>query len=133
MAIRDEQLLLSSAQVVTTTADSTNTIDTELTTLVPGESWLNVRVAVAMAGGTSIQVLLQDSANNSSFATILSGPVVLTATGIVGYWLLSVQLPRTTRRYLKLNYTIVGTMDTGAAVSAWIGVHPEVLAANVLT
>jgi hypothetical protein len=135
MSAQDRTNQFSDGQALTTTADSTDNVDFgagidhlgNATTLDLGESarhsWLNVTVVTAFAGGTSVQIALQDSADDSSFAAtnpVIATPAVAAATLVAGYVVMRLPLPPDLRRYLKLVYTIVGTFTAGA-VDAWIG------------
>lgn len=80
---------------------------------------LLVEVTVAFAGGTSLQVNLQSSPDNSTFTTAVSGPVVAEANLIVGTYLLAVDWPRPAPglalpRYWRLQYVTVGTHTAGS-------------------
>jgi len=125
----DALCVLSNAQAPTTgTTASTNVMDFEVANPDQGPGnplWIRCMVEALFANGTSIQAVLQDSADNSSWATILSGPLVLTAAAIAGKRLLETPLPSKHRRYLRLAYIIDGTMNAGS-INASIG--PEVQA-----
>lgn len=118
MSYVDNNLVMSDAQVLTTTAVSTKSIDTQtaLRNLGAGEEIdLVVACGGTFAGGTSLAVALQDSADNSSFADVVIGPAVVLASLTAGTELLRITLPRTLRRYIALNYVIVGTMSGGGS------------------
>lgn len=133
----DRTMYLSIAQVLTTTAASTDVYDAvAFRDLGNGDdptldclSW----VAVTMAGGTSAQVQFQGSTDNSTYYTIIEGPAVVLASLTAGQRLLDVPVPRmlqaqppgaaplqATPRYYRFNYVIVGTMSGGSAVSSMI-------------
>jgi hypothetical protein len=115
----DALLRLSNAQAVTTTAVSTNVIDTKGGDIGAGRPlYLVVQVVEDFADGTSLTVALQDSADNSSFAAVVSGPAILTADLTVGKKVV-LGVPPGTRRYLRANYTVSGTMTAGK-VTAYI-------------
>lgn len=121
----DNDLVLSNAQAVTATADSTNTLDlgalvddrgTALTNFgsKDGKISLQVGIGTTFAGGTSIAFKLQDSADDSTFAdTELETDAIVTATLVAGYEAINVPLPQNLRRYIKMVYTVVGTMTAG--------------------
>ena len=75
-------------------------------------------VTVALAGGTSIQAQLIESANaNLSSPTVLaSGPVVPLASAIAGAELLDVPIPGTAKRYLGMQFVLLGTFTGAGAV-----------------
>lgn len=104
----------------TGTVTSTNSVDMGT---ADGDELNPPRVAVHIEGGTSasntgtVQVVLQDSADNSSFATILTGKVsVGNATDFNPY---AFFVPPKHRRYLRLQYIIAtnnysaGTLHAG--------------------
>jgi hypothetical protein len=76
-------------------------------------------LTTALAGGTSVQAQLIESANaNLSSPTVLaSGPVITTANGVAGAEILDVPIPGTTKRYLGTQYIIVGAMSAGAVTA----------------
>lgn len=101
---------------MTTTAASTNAIDIGLATPNIGDGTpkrVEVIVNTTFAGGTSIKATLEESADDSTYTTLLDSPVVLTAAALKGKKLLSVPLPTQHKRYLRINYTVVGTMTAG--------------------
>jgi hypothetical protein len=79
---------------------------------------MHVAVTVALAGGTSIQAQLIESANaNLSSPTVLaSGAVVPLASATAGAELLDVPIPGTTKRYLGLQFVTLGTFTGSGAV-----------------
>jgi hypothetical protein len=78
---------------------------------------VRVDVNTAYTGGTSIKAIFQDSADDSSFATILEGPVVLIAAAIAGKNLLNATLPPIHRQYTRIGYVNVGANGAGKADS----------------
>lgn len=122
----DGLLQFSSAQALTTTAVSTNVIDL----LNPRDMGLGedptldvvAQVGATFTGGTSIQVVLQGSVDNSTFTDMVSGPVVAVANAVQGAQLANFPMPtlapgQALPRYLRLNYVIVGTMGAGNVTS----------------
>lgn len=79
-------------------------------------------VIVALAGGTSIQAQLIQSANAnlSSPDVLVSGPVVALANATAGAELLDVPVPGTTKRYLGLQFVLLGTFTGAGAVQGGI-------------
>ena len=78
-------------------------------------------------GGTSLQISVAGSTDNSTFTVMASGPVIAEANLIAGTHLCDIDLPRIAGalmdrpgasqalpRYLRLNYTSVGTHGAGA-------------------
>jgi hypothetical protein len=139
--IIDAKWLLSNAQAITTSAASETTIDTGAGgAIFPGGSavaspdagqgtglFLNCIVAVALATGTSLVVSLQHDTVTGfgSAVSILSTPAIVTASlNAAGIVVCSFALPRGLNRFLRAYYTIVGTYDTGSALTTWIGMAP---------
>jgi len=113
----------SDEQAITTTAVSTNVVDLELVNPNLGEGtplFARVRVTADFADGTSLKVSLQDSADNSTFADLASTAAIATATLVQGYNFVKLAIPDEHRRYVRLNYTVSGTMTAGK-VTAWVG------------
>lgn len=88
---------------------------------------LSVTVTTAFSGGTSLQVAIQGSVDNSTFTTMASGPVLAEANLIVGTHVFDLDWPRIAGalvdkpgggqalpRYIRLQYTSVGTHGAGA-------------------
>lgn len=119
MAILDKQLEFSDAQAVTATAASTNVIDLDTAAPNIGSSgtpiYAEVRVNTTCTSGGSatIDAVLQDSADNSSFATLVAPAQVAVAAATAGVVIMRVPLPAKHRRYLRINYTI-GTANLTA-------------------
>lgn len=115
------------AQAITGTGTvvSTDSIDLLTANRNVGRSFpmrMFTSVTVALAGGTSIQVQVIESANaNLSSPTVLaSGPVVPLASATAGAELLDVPIPGTTKRYLGLQFVLVGTFTGSGAVQGGV-------------
>lgn len=124
--IQDAALRLSANQAVTTTAASTNVIDLGATPpdLGGGANVFAVAtVSEAFATCTSVKVSLQDSADNSTFADIASGPVIAVADLVVGKDVM-LAVPQGHRRYLRLNYTVAGSAATAGKFNAVLTPNP---------
>lgn len=111
------------SQVITGTGTvvSTDSIDLQTANRNVGRGFplrAHCTVTVALAGGTSIQAQLIESANaNLSSPTVLaSGAVVPLASAIAGAELLDVPIPGTTKRYLGMQFVLVGTFTGSGAV-----------------
>jgi hypothetical protein len=125
MGMLDQNLILADAQAATDhTADtaSTNVYDTGMSDglgaslgLTGERLWIvaTVNTAVTSAGAATVQAVLQDSADNVTFADAVAGPVVAKANAVVGAVLLEVQPPPGLRRYLRLVWRI-GVADLTA-------------------
>jgi hypothetical protein len=79
-------------------------------------------VTTALAGGTSIQVQMIQSANAnlSSPDVLASGAVVALASAVAGARLLDAPIPGTTKRYLGLQFVLVGTFTGAGAVQGGV-------------
>jgi hypothetical protein len=105
-----------------TTIVSTNSIDMLTANRNPGRGGpmrLMAHIVTALAGGTSVQAQIIQSANSnlSSPDVLASGPTVVTANGVAGAEILDVPMPDTTKRYLGIQYVIVGAMSAGAVTA----------------
>ena len=116
----DRETTFSNDQAVTTgTQYSTDVYDTGLANHpninTNRELQVLVEVTTAFTGGTSLVCNLVESANSD-----LSSPAILAASGTiaeanltVGKRLLATAVPRTSKRYLGLQFVTVGTHTTG--------------------
>lgn len=126
MGYLDSEMQFSAAQAVTAIGDtaSTNVYDSggangQGDAGLTGENlWINVIVNTAFttsASGT-IAAVLQDSADNSTFADVVVGTVSTAANATAGKALLQVQPPPGMRRYWRIAYRIAtGVMTAGKA------------------
>ena len=94
---------------ITATAASTNKLDGGSVSNNIGTRLMAV-ATVAGTGAGTIQVVLQDSADNSSFADVLAGAPIVGSTIAAGDELINVSYPKTVRRYTRLNYVVVSTV-----------------------
>ena len=123
----DKILTLSDLQAVTASADSEDSYDCGAGIPDLGraaEHFLVVDVAVAFATNTTIQVVLKDSADDSSFAVIMTAPAVDVADAIVGKRLALIAIPQDHRRYLNVGYVIGGSNASLGKVNAYISPDP---------
>lgn len=130
--IMDALLLLSSAQAVTTTAVSTNVLDMlNARDIGVGEPIkIAASVGTAFAGGTSLQVQVQSSADNSTWVTMDESRAYITADLTAGAKIANFTLPaRSTGealpRYYRFNYVVVGTMTAGTVNAALVLDRPN--------
>ena len=84
---------------------------------------LLVEVLTTFTGGTSLQVNLQSSPDNSTYTTAVSGPVVAEAALLAGAYVLAIDFPRyapglALPRYWRLQYVSVGTHGAGGIFGA---------------
>lgn len=116
---------LNQSVVGTGTIVSTDSVDLLTANRNIGRAFAQRAHAVltaALVGGTSIQAQLIESpnANLSSPTVLASGPVVPTASGVIGAKLFDAPIPGTTKRYLGFQYVVVGT-TTGGTVTSHVG------------
>ena len=136
----DRQNEFSDSQVVTTTAISTNVIDTlagnSFTNVIQnlggfaGSCFLVVQIDVAFAGGTSLAYSLESDSTvglaTSPTVHYSSGAIALASLTPAGKTLGVIPLPYGDyERYLGVRYTIVGTMSGGGAISAFLTRDPQ--------
>ena len=124
--IRDANLNFDTNLAVTATATSTNTIDLGVARDMGNVSHLDVSclVTTTFAGGTSLQVTVQGSPDNSTWTTLASGEAVPVASLVQGAQIANFSgIPSVDpvggapNRYLRLQYVVVGTMTAGALTS----------------
>lgn len=114
------QIITGTGTVVSTDSIDLLTANRNIGRAFPPRMYCNV--TVALAGGTSIQAQVIESANaNLSSPTVLaSGPVTALAAAVAGAELLDVPIPGTTKRYLGLQFVLVGTFTGSGAVQAGV-------------
>lgn len=134
MGMLDQSTKLATAQTVTAIGDtvSTNVYDfgsapTADAALTSPYLWLNAQVATtATSGGAAtVQAVLQDSADNATFADVLSGPVVALAALKAGAPLLIVQPPVGLRRYFRVAWRVAGAALTAGTFSAFVSMDVQ--------
>lgn len=123
--ITDRQLTFSNNQAVTTgTQVSTDVYDMGVAGInlnTNRELQIYVAVTTAFSGGTSLNVnLVQSAAANLGSPTVLASSGVIATAGLTrGAVLLRLAVPRTSQRYLGLQFVSVGTHSTG---TIWGGI-----------
>src|SRR6478736_2886502 len=124
--LTDNNLYMSDAQALTAAAASTKSLDfgTTLRQIGDGEEIhlvVLVKTALLASGGAAnLTVALQDSADNSSFATVVTGPAIAKASLVAGYELLRIRLPAGLRRYIQVYYTPDTNDFTSGTVDAFL-------------
>jgi len=130
--IIDTSLVFSNQQAFTASAPSTNVLDLGVTgtpfgatlpltrDLGEGEKIpLAVSVGQGFAGLTSMQVVVQTSADNVNWTTVDSGAVVPAAALVSGYMFAVPRIVQATNsRYIQLYYNVVGTATAGTINAA---------------
>lgn len=120
----DSEVQFSAAQAVTANGDtaSTNVYDSggangQGDAGQTGENlWVNVVVNTTATTGSAatVQAVLQDSADNVTFADVLAGAVNAIGAVVAGAVLLQLQPPPGMRRYWRVVYRIgTGTLTAG--------------------
>jgi len=122
--ITDAFLRLSDAQLLTTTAVSTNTIDLGVARdMGAGEElYVYFTVPVALVGGTNVtfQVITSAAAALTSPTVVATTAAVVTASLVAGYKAAVRIQPSvfgTGQRYLGAQYTISGTYSAGSVTA----------------
>ena len=112
----DSQAQLSDGQALTTgIIVSTNVYDTGAAAdIAPGYPVkFFVTATAAFAGGNWVQATLETSADNSTFSTLASGPVVALADLKAGKQIAVINVPHGAKRYLRASYLASGTFTAG--------------------
>lgn len=111
--IIDKALQVSDKQAVTASAASSDVIDfgqaTPNTGLLANQLYMQIGVAqtATAAGAATVQFVLQDSADGSSFADVVSTQAVA-LSGLTAGAQFVLPMPVKHRRYVRVNY-VVGT------------------------
>lgn len=129
MGMLDNSTKLAIAQAVTSTGDtaSTNIYDNgsvhAADNALTGENlWINavVNTTPTSAGSATIQAVLQDSADGSTFADVLAGAVVAYGSAPAGTVLMQVQPPAGMRRYFRIAWRIGTAALTAGKFDAYV-------------
>lgn len=128
MGMIDSSMRFSAAQSVTGLGDiaSTGTLDLGASFQDMGLArdllWAVAvcTAAAASAGAATVQAVLQDSANGTTWADLLLGPVLPVASAKPGVKLLETQPPNNHRRYLRVVYRIGTAALTGGQFDAFM-------------
>lgn len=128
--ILDETTLFSNRQAVTATAPSTNVVDLGPVGIPAGRDIgkgkpipILIQVVESFDKLTTLAVALQVSADESftSPKTVATTPAIPVADLVAGYQFVLDYVPRgTDERYMRLNYTVVGTTPDKGKVTAGI-------------
>ncbi len=121
--INDKDLIFSDGQncfVTDNEVNSTNDVDVGVADpnqgAGAGKKVVHVEVNTAITGGTSIQIIVRDSADDATYNDLYMGPAIaIGALTAVGKTLLNLPLPPTHRRYLRVVYKCVGAVAAGKA------------------
>lgn len=130
MGMLDQELIFSDAQTVTATGDtaSTNVYNTggangQGDAGQTGENlWINafVNTTATSGGSATVQAVLQDSADNSTFADVVAGPATAVASVTAGVTLLQVQPPVGMRQYWRIVWRIGTAVLTAGKFDGYV-------------
>lgn len=120
----DKLLQVSDAQTVTTTAASTDVIDFGQANPNPGMTDLlkmviTVDEGAEASGAATVVFSVQDSADNSSFADVVSTAAIGKANLAAGQQVV-LPMPTKLRRYCRVNYTVATGPLTAGKFSAQV-------------
>lgn len=124
--ILDEQALFSDKQAITGTAVSTNVIKTggDIAKGTPVE--IVAQVVEAIAGATSVQVVVQTcDTENGTYTDLVKTDAVAVANLVAGYQFALKFLPRGIENFIRLNYVVVGTPTAGKITAGIVDGSPE--------
>ena len=133
MGMLDLNTKYSIAQAVTSTGDtvSTNVYDAGSAASADiglnDELWINVvcNTTATSGGSATVQAVLQDSADNSTFADVLAGPALPVASVTQGAVLLQACPPLGLRRYTRIAYRIGTAALTAGKFDAFISMDVQ--------
>lgn len=129
MGMLDQSTKYAAAQAVTSTGDtaSTNVYDAgsaqSSDISLTGENlWINAVVdTTATSGGSAtLQAVLQDSADGSTFADVVAGAAVPVASLTAGTVLLQIQPPVGLRRYTRIAWRVGTAALTAGKFTAYV-------------
>lgn len=129
MGMLDQSTKLATAQAVTSTGDtaSTNIYDNGNPNAsdmsMTGENiWLNavVDTTATSSGSATVQAVLQDSADGSTFADVAMGPVFAVANVVAGATLMQLQPPPGMRRYFRFVWRVGTAALTAGKFTAYV-------------
>jgi len=126
----DNEIIFAEAQAVTATGDtaSTNVYDCggangQGDAGQTGENlWVQAfcSTSATSGGSATVQAVLQDSADNSTFADVIAGAVVAVASVTAGTALLQVQPPPGMRRYWRVVWRVGTAVLTAGKFDAFV-------------
>lgn len=133
MGMLDLNTKYSIAQAVTSTGDtaSTNVYDAGSAESADiglnDELWINVtcNTTATSGGSATVQAVLQDSADNSTFADVLAGPALAVANVTQGAVLLQACPPLGLRRYTRIVYRVGVAALTAGKFDAYVSMDVQ--------
>lgn len=116
--ILDKLLQLSEKQTITTTAYSTNVVDTGAADRAIGDVTSLTAIfsiTTAVTGGTSVAFEVQDCATEGGTYVTRASSGAIAVAGLGLGTEIQVKLPSNLARFVRANYTVVGSPSTGKA------------------
>jgi len=111
----DKKLEFSENQAITGTAESENALDFGVENGSAAGKAIDIRIKEDFIGGTSLQFVLQDSADGVSYTDKLTSltfqTTQLKAKGEDVFY--SLAIPKGLRRFIRLKYAVTGTFTKG--------------------
>lgn len=111
----DKRLEFSENQAITASAESENALDFGVEHGSAAGKAIDIRIKEDFAGGTSLQFVLQDSADGTTYTDKLTSPAFqaaqLKAKGEDVFY--SLAIPKGLRRFIRLKYAVTGTFTKG--------------------
>ena len=111
----DKRLEFSENQAITASAESENALDFGVEKCSAAGKAIDIRIKEDIDGGTALTVVLQDSADGTSYADKLTSPAFqaaqLKAKGEDVFY--SLVIPKGLRRFIRLKYVVTGTFTKG--------------------
>ena len=129
MGMLDKSTKLAIAQAVVNVGDtpSTNYYDNGSAnvsdiSMTDENLWINavVDTTPTSSGSATIQAVLQDSADNSTFADVVAGPAIAYGSAPAGTVLLQVQPPTGMRRYFRVVWRVGTAALTAGKFTAYV-------------
>jgi len=124
----EKSTILGSAQAVTSSAASDVVDQVVASDAIARAPFLQFLVTTSFtaAGSATMQLELQDSADNSSFSTVYITEAIPKATLVAGYKR-NFRLPPGLRRYFRANYTVATGPMTAGNITAQLVQDVDVL------
>lgn len=125
----DSEIIFAEGQAVTATGDTASTNVYAAANAQLGDAgqtgenlWVKAHCSTAATSGGSatLQAVLQDSADNATFADVVAGPVIALANLTAGALLLAVQPPPGMRQYWRIVWRVATAALTAGNFDAYV-------------